>query len=392
MRRDDPSAFAPTRKKRRSWGLFVFLVLLLLVGAVLAVAYEGPFYVKRRMADAARRSGLTVSVGEIVFRPRELVLQDTKVVVPGLAGTTVTVGEVEVAFEGIEPRGISVRGFEVALSGDFAENHARIVAWARALASPLRFDARSGHIHWSNPWGTGTELEASDVTLSTLSGFALASPSVLLGVPSTKLGPWKVKYDQTSTHMNVAVGLDPASPAAAWKFTEGKDHHVSISIDVPLSPLSRIGIPPESLGLAVDPYVELHVSLDAPEPPKATGKLTLNLSNLRAGPPKPGNEHPEGEHPAADHKPGALPTTASDAAATSTDVQLMTGLSGSLGDPLTLTDGLIALGPNKGKVLGTLAVDDASIRASLSLQWAPKRPLPLVFALDTHDVWGTGRH
>jgi hypothetical protein len=385
MRRDDPSAFAPSPERRRSWGTFAFLLFLFLFGTAAAAAYEAPFYVKGRIAEVASRSGLMVAVGDIVFRPRELLLKETKIAVPELEGVTVTVGEVEVAFEGLEPRGISIRGFDISLTGSFVETYGRVEKWARSLPAPLRVEARAGHVHWSNPWGAGTELEATDVTLSTVKGVSLTSPSILVGVPSTKIGPWKLKLEQKSGETHVAVGLDPASPASRLALNAGKDGHVTVALDVPLSPLSRIGIPPEPLGLAVDPYLELHMSLDAAEPPTVTGKLALTLSSLRPPPPPKAAAKVAAGSPAQPHAP--------DPSGAPTDVQLMTALSGRLGEPIALADGLVSFGPTKGKVTGTLLFGDSAIRANLAFQWpsAGQHVLPAVFALDTRDAWGTGR-
>jgi hypothetical protein len=355
-------------KPRRSWGkVFLWFVLLVLAAGAAGV-YEAPFYAKQRVAEAAKRSGLTVRVGDIVFRPRELVLSETKVVVQGLAGATLTVGEVEVALEGIKPRAVSVRGFDVTFTGSIAEALPRLEKWAAALPEPLRLEARSGHIHWANPWGSGTDIEASDVSASTVSAFSVSSPSVLVSVPNGKLGPWKLNLERTAADTRLMVGLDPASPPSSLKVNEKADGQVTTVLDIPLSPLSRVGIPPESLGLLADPYIEMHVQLDSAAPPKVSGKIAMTLSNLRSDP---------------SHGGGAP-----------IDAQLIGGLSGNLGELIPLTDGLVSMGPIKGKFLGTLSLEASAIRLNLALRWpavAGKAALPTTVVLDTRDLWGTGR-
>ena len=51
-----------------------------------AAVYEAPFYVKGRIAKAASRSGLGVTIDHVVFRPDALILEGTKVVLVGFEG------------------------------------------------------------------------------------------------------------------------------------------------------------------------------------------------------------------------------------------------------------------------------------------------------------------
>jgi hypothetical protein len=364
MLRDDPEAFAPQAKRGASFGKLLLSLFLSLVIAGGAIVYEAPDYTKQRIGASAKRSGLVVAIGQIVFRPRELVLLSPKVTVLELPNVTLGVGEVEIALEGIEPKSVSIRGFEIRLTGSLSELYVRAKQWASALPAPLRFEARSGSIHALNPWGAGTEIEATDVTLSTRKGLSVESPSVLAAARGTKLGPWKLSFEETSDEARLNVGLDPASPASAFTASRAKDGRVSFAMDVAPSPLSRIGIPPESLGFVADPHLELHLSLSSNEPPRFAGQSSLVLSDLRA----------------------ALPKVAGVPA----DVQLMGGFVGVPAESLNMTDGLVAFGATKGKAMGSLVVGDSSIRLDLAFQWPPsaKAVLPSTFRFDTRDLGG----
>jgi hypothetical protein len=365
MHRDDPSAFEPPARRRFSWAKLVLSLMALLLIAGAAAVYYAPFYVKGRVAEAGRRSGLAVTVGDVVFRPRELVLHGTRVAVQGLPGVSLNVGEVEIGLEGIEVRSVFVRGLDISIDGGWAETTPRLESWAASLAAPLRLEARAGHLHWSKPFGEGTELEASDAAISTLSGFSLSSPSVLLGVPRGKMGPWRLAIERKESETHLGIGLDPAVPATSIQWTRGQDGHFSVALDVPLSPLSRLGVPPDFVELASDPYVEAHARLESATPPGVLGKLTVSLSNL---------------HGALPHA-GTMPA----------DAQLSAVLRGNVGEPFALSGGLVSVGQTKGKVTGALAVDASTQRIALAFQWpdAARGKLPGSVVLDMHDLWAT---
>ena len=356
----------PARRGFTLWKAFLLLLLLLLLTASGAV-YEAPHYVKSRVAEAARRSGLSASVGEVVFRPQEIVLQGTKVGLPGVPDASLAVGEIEVALDGIHVAHIFVRGLDLSLRGPLVATYPELEKWASSLPEPLRLESRAGHVHWSSPFGPGTELEASDVTISTLSGFSLSSPSMLVGMPSVKLGPWRVALTRNATETRLGVGLDPAVPATSLEVTRGADGRVVSSLDVTPSPLSRIGIPPDSVALTTDAYLEAHARLESATPPAAAGKIALSLSSAQPGPSRSG-------------APG--------------DVQLAATVSGQLGEPMALGEGRAAIGPTKGKMTGTFSREPTTLRLALAFQWpdgASKGKLPSSYVLDTRTLWGGAR-
>jgi hypothetical protein len=357
----------PLPRKRSSWTKAFLLLLLLLAVAAAGAVYEAPFYVKRRVAEVASRSGLTATVGEVVFRPQELVLRGTKVSFQGVPDATLSVGEIEVALDGVKVQHVFVRGLDLSLRGPLADTYQALEKWAASLPEPLHLEARSGHVHWSNPFGQGTEIESTDATISTLSGFSLSSPSVLVGMPGAKLGPWRLSLKRGAAETRLEIGLDPAVPATSLQVTRGADEHVTAALDVTLSPLSRIGIPPDSLSLSTDPYLEAHARLESSAPPAATGKLTLTLSSAQPGPSKGG-------------APG--------------DFQLAASLAGQLGEPIVLKDGLASFGATKGKVSGTLSLEPSSLRLALAFLWpdgANRGRLPSSYMLDTRTLWSEAR-
>jgi hypothetical protein len=351
------------RTKRRSlWGwLFLVLSLLLLGGGVGAV-YAAPYYVRIRVAEAGRRSGLTVTVAGVVFRPDALTLTGIEVGLPGLEGVSVNVSEVEILLEKARPKAIIVHGADITLRGDARELTSAIVQWAGALAEPLALQASSGHVTWIAPFGEGTELTTFDTTLSTVSGFSVTAPSLMVGTPRGRLGPWTVSLSRGLTDVRLTLGLDASSPPSKLLLAFPKDGGATMTLEAPSSPLSRLGVPPETFGLSGDPTLEVHAALARSAGGHVDGHLALSVFALRIASAKP--------------------------PAPALDVRFTSGLAGESTDSMTFTEALVGVGAAKGKATGTLAFKERGAHADLALRWsgAGAATLPSALVLDTHDL------
>jgi hypothetical protein len=168
---------------------------------------------------------------------------------------------------------------------------------------------------------------------------------------------------ESASEGQVTLGVDPSSPATKVVVALQKDGVVTVGIDVPQSVLSRLGLSPDALGLSGDPTVELHADAVRKPTGQIDGHVTFAMYAIRV----------------ASARPSASPL----------DVRLVAGLSGDSADAIALTEGLVGMGPAKGKLTGTLALTDRSARVELSMKWpgasgAP--PLPSAFVIDTRSL------
>jgi hypothetical protein len=350
------------RPKRRSlWARLVFALFFLLVVAGVGAALAAPYYVKSWVAERARRSGLAVTVDKVVFRPDALRLTGTQVGVLGLEGVSLRVGEVEIALEKMEPRAIVVHGLDVTLRGDARELGATLAQWAAALPQPLAIHASSGHVTWVNPFGEGTQLDTFDTTISTASRLDVSAPSLMVGTPRGKLGPWTIALSESGSEGRLTLGLDPSLPSSKMVLSLQKDGGVAVELDVPQSPLARLGVPADALGLSSDPTVEAHLDVARKSAGPIDGHVTFGFYALRF---------------VASHPP-----------ASPLDVRLQAGFSGDSADAIALKDGAVGVGAAKGKVTGILSLKDRSARADVSMTWSgAASSLPAALVLDTRDL------
>jgi serine/threonine protein kinase len=352
----------PHRAPRSPGGLLVLGLIVLLVGGAIFAIYDAPSYVRHRVARAAAEGGLSVAVGEVVFRSNAVILTENRVEPIQLDGVTVGVGDVEVALHGLSPGEVLVRGFDVTARGDLGDVLENLTRWATAQGTPLAFDARSGHIVWNDAFGKGTALEAWDTSVTASAGrLVVSSPSVTIRTPHTKLGPWSVRIERAVTESSLAVSFDPSTPNPALSFTWG-GAQTSAVLDLVRSPLSRLGIPSSALGLLGEVEVAGRSSVLVAPNGKAQGQLGLYLFGVRT----------EG---------GASPI----------DASVTARLNGDSLASLVLSDGQVSSGPSRAPLLGTIAVVDSGVRLDLSSRWpGSSRASPVTLTFDSRDL-GTGR-
>jgi hypothetical protein len=149
-------------------------------------------------------------------------------------------------------------------------------------------------IVWQAPLGENAGVEASGVHLDVTTRPAGAelharSERVTIGVPGGTLGPWRVDLDRTPGTSRVRIALDPGVPEACTVLVVGDDERTtSVDISVPRSPLARLGLPPQLLGLrGTDLQAEatMHYATQGPSRADATAKG--GLYSIEAGLPLP---------------------------------------------------------------------------------------------------------
>ncbi len=372
--------------KRSGWGWVVALSLLaLLVGAGV---WYAPLYVLQRCIQAAARQGVSLSVQHVTLRPHAILLTGVKATAPAVPALSAAASEVEVALSGVHAQGVTARNIELTLSGTLDELSEALRNWrAQQPGEPLSLQAQSGHVTWSNPFGDGTQLEAWDASVdlalhaSSRDEVHFFAPSTIVRVPRGNLGPWRVRLDRDVKASHLEVAFDPATPDwAVARVSEPVDGPMTIDLNIPASPVQRVGAPPDLFAPLADPglQIEAAVSIAPGSSERLEGKASIVLLGVKAG------------------KARATTGLRFDAALTQAP------------DAMYAVAGTLVVGASKGKISGSLSGTDGSFRTALT--WRPSTvscpeapsavirpkappplpPSPVTLELDTTDLGSAG--
>jgi len=197
---------------------------------------------------------------------------------------------------------------------------------------------------WQAPFAENARVEASNTHIDVTWGGPSAtvharSDNVLVVVPAGKLGPWRVDLDRTPGTSRLRLALDPGVPDACTVLVVGNDGGTTnVDLKIPRSPVARLGVPPELVGLhgkALQVEATAHFAAAGAHGAEATSKG--GLYGIEAG------------------LPAALDVSWDGTAS---------------GDPRTGLDvkkARLAVGPMAGAVTGTLKTFEDAFR--LDLAW-----------------------
>jgi hypothetical protein len=170
-------------------------------------------------------------------------------------------------------------------------------AWA-----PVALVLEESRIVWQGLIGVAASLEANNLHAQvSWSGRApevhVRSDRVLVGVPGGALGPWRVDLDRAPAAApsrlggsRLRIALDPGVPESSTVLVVGDDERTtSVDVSVPRSPLSRLGIPPQVVGLrGKDLQVDAVAHFGALGPGRADASTKGGLYGIEApGIPRP---------------------------------------------------------------------------------------------------------
>jgi hypothetical protein len=342
------------------------MVGLAAVGAVCfaVVAWAIPWYVRRRCIDEAADRGISLSIDSVEIHVDGFLLVGVGATLAEVPGAGVRAPEVRVQTSGLRPQVIRVRGAELTLDGDFRHVAAAFGKWKASLerAAPGAWGTATVALEgsravWQGIIGENAKVEADDLHLHvTWPAYGpevhVRSDRVLLGVPGGTLGPWRIDIDRVpegplvgdgpprAVSSRVRLALDPGVPDSSTVLVVGDDDRsTSVDVSVPRSPLGRLGVPPQLIGLrGKDLQVEATAHYGALGPNRAEASTKGGLHGIEA--------------------PGIpLPL----------DVTWEGAASGSPQGGLDLKNARLAVGPLAGAMTGMLKVFSDGFR--LDLAW-----------------------
>ena len=336
----------------KRWLMRVAVALLVLGGLVAAgIVWVLPWYVRRECVEAAAAHGITLTIDDVDVGTAGFHLLGVHATSAALPGARAQAPDIEVQTTGLHADKMTVKRAELTLTGSFRTVDAAFSAWRASPTggqggtwAPTSLVVDESRVVWQGPFAENARVEASNTHVDVTWGAPSAtvhvrSDNVLVVLPVGKVGPWRLDVDRTPGSSRVRLALDPGVPDASTVLVVGNDGGTTnVDVKIPRSPLARLGVAPELLGLhgkALQAEVTAHYAMAGAHGAEATTKG--GLFGIEAGLPAPLDASWEGS---------------------------------ASGDPRTGLDvkkAKLAVGPMSGAMTGTLKTFDDGFR--LDLAW-----------------------
>lgn len=347
----------------RRWSSFAAALAVLGLLASGAALLSIPWYAKQRAIASAAARGVSVTIDDATGGFGSVTFHGVAASVLDVPGARATISELEIELRGLRPETATLRHAEVSLDGPFFKTLALATRWygghdgaprttAEGGDDGMRVVVPSAHVLWSHAFGEDGEIEAGEVSgdLVAMAGarvgdaFQFTTSKLTLRSKAGTMGPWRIDLEQARDALNARIAFDPPVPdgpgAMITRMATGK---TSVEVNIPRSPLYRIGIPPAILA-------DLRQVPDQGE-----GKLHYARTP---------DDHVDASFTATLFGLHAPPFTGP------VDVKVAGSLAGSASGPLDLQGGVLAVGPVRATLAGPVVIDDG-VRATLTWKVAP---------------------
>jgi hypothetical protein len=313
--------------------------------------------VKARCIAAAKEHGITLTIDHIAVGLGEVRLVTVTFALDGVPEIFARADDAQVTLSGLSPANATVHGLTLAIDGPASELEGAIDRWraeqarhttAVEAASAQRIAFVHAHITWTKAFGQGAKIETSDAegeADARAGSLQLTAEQLKLTAGKVTFGPWRTTLERNAQGTRTDVELDPVvrgGPTAIY--VRSIDGAVSVRVNVPRSPISRLGLPPKDLGLGSDPDVEAQISFDETLAGAASLTAAVSLSHAVFS---------------------GMPV----------DAQLRFAAAGTTSKGLDVKEGTLHAGPLVATVSGTVKLFDDGAR--LALAWTAT-PVPCI--------------
>jgi hypothetical protein len=323
------------------------LVVLALVG----VFFVLPIVLESRCVAAAAERGVTLTIDHVDIGLGDVRLVKPAFVLSGVPQISAHADDAQVVFSGLSPVNTTIHNLTLTVDGPMKEVDGALGAWKAKLGAPQASAGRTvafspGHLVWTRAMGDSAKLETVDAEGQfdlSANAVHLTAEHVTLSSNQTTLGPWRTTFETDAQQTRTDIELDPVmhgGPAVVYLRTAAGA--VSVTVSVPGSPLSHIGIPPKEVKLGSDPQLEAKVAFTETPAGAATLDATMSLSKAVF-------------------------------AGTPVDAMLKLQGAGDVAKGLDIKTGSLQAGPLNATVSGTMNVYDDGVR--LALAWTA-HPIP----------------
>jgi eukaryotic-like serine/threonine-protein kinase len=360
MRRPTPISSPRTGSGRWLWacGALAFGAFALALGSLFV-----PSYAKREAIEAAAARGVSLDIEEANGGYSAIHFRHVRAVLPDVPGAVVTMSDVDVELAWLRPQRARALGVDVLLDGPIAKTFDLVTLWYRGhqtgrdagnVPDGLQVEVPAARLAWSHAFGNDGRIEAESI-----SGELAPKGSARLGdelhFTTSKLtmtskavviGPWRLDVEGDPGATTIRVGFDPPVPdgpnAILSRIAAGK---TELDVNIPRSPLLRLGIPP----LALSGFKQV------PE------QAEMRLHSVRG----------------ADNRVDATLTAAffgvkAPSVAVPLDIHVSGSVAGSATAPLELQGGVLTVGPIRATLSGPVSLrPDGDVGANLAWKTTP---------------------
>jgi serine/threonine-protein kinase len=316
-----------------------------------------PMIVRDRILAAAREAGVDLTIDRVGIGLGGVSVRGVTAKLQRVPGASMKAEEIFAT--GFSAREVRVRGLDVALEGHASDVGPALLAFYEANRARLaggtetrRISLVAARVSWNGVLGEGTHLDAGEVGTE-FESRSVGAEDIRSNVgrfevktKRTVLGPWAATFERNLSASRLRILFDPPVPdGPSALLVWGKSTAPHLTVKIPRSPIARLGIRPEELGLPGDPGTEVELKLEGGQSPstriEGSGRLDLFALRLK------GLKSP-------------------------IDVKVEGAASGPPGKPLELEKTTMTLGPFLANVTGTLTPTDLGFR--LDAAW---RTLPI---------------
>jgi hypothetical protein len=343
------------RHPRRVLPIVLSIVGFLAVVAIVGVFGVLPVVLKQQVIASAASQGVTLTVDHVAIGIGDVRLMSVTLALDGVPQLKTTADSVQVTLVGLAPGPAAVSGIAMTLDGPLEDLQKALATWGAARARTIAATPASangaqpvtwalGHLTWTRAFGQTAKIEMTNLEgdVDPVKGTSrLSSDHATVTAGAATFGPWRVAVERDAQTARIDVELDPVVQGGpSVVFVRDSSNATSLKVSVPTSPLSRLGVPAKSVGLAADSSVEADIDFEVARTGAATLKGTVDLTRAVFG---------------------GVPI----------DAKLVLAASGDTTKGLDVKQGSLTAGPLKASVTGTVKLFDDGIRLALAWRSTP---------------------
>ncbi|MBX3189861.1 MAG: serine/threonine protein kinase [Labilithrix sp.] len=338
------------------WIKLAGAIMVFALALVVALLFL-PRIVQDRIVSSAREAGVELTIARTSVSFGGVTLHGVTAKVVTIPGVELRAEEIHTS--GFSARDVRVRGLEAKLDGAATDILTSLAIFydlnrgrfAGTGAEPRRVTIVAGRLTWNGATGEGSRILASDLGTELESkGVGLEDVRASVGrfevtTKNTTFGPWAASFDRNPTTSRVRLLFDPPVPdGPSALFVWGKSSATKLTVRIPRSPLARLGIRADELGVPADPSTDVELKLEGEVTPAARveGKGQLDVFGARIKGIK-----------------------------TPLDVKIEGTAAGPVGKPLELEKTSVTVGPFVAAVAGTITGTDRGFRLDASWRTTP---------------------
>jgi serine/threonine-protein kinase len=351
----------PPRRTFARWvrvgGAVAMALLLLALGSVLV-----PSYAERAAIRSAALRGVSLEIEDASGGYFAVHFHGVKGVVPEVAGVRIAIADVDVDLAWMRPQRAIARGVALSLDGPVAKTLDLLRLWSRgheaegvreSLLDGLRVEIPAARVNWTRAFLQDGRIAADEVSGDmTLMGSArqghelhFSTSKLTFTSATATIGPWRLDLEGAPDATTLRVAFDPPVPDGPSAIVTGMSTgKAQFDLNIPRSPLYRLGVPPVALA-----------SLS-----RIPEQVEIRLHFVRGT-----DDHVDSTLTAAFFGVKDAPTAAP------VDLHVSGSISGPGSAPLELQGGALTMGPVRASLTGPVSLRPDGVSAKLAWKTAP---------------------